>query len=218
MATIATFTFNGFQENTYVVSDETKACAIIDPGCYTREEQEALRSFIEGRELKPALLLNTHCHVDHVFGNAFVARTWGLALHAHRLDVPLLESSHMVARAYGLDMEPSPPVEVFLEAGTPVSFGNTELEVRFTPGHAPGHVVFYNPGEKFVIGGDVLFQGSIGRFDLPGGDYQMLMESIERELLSLPDDVTVHPGHGPATTIGAERKRNPFILEFMAER
>lgn len=213
MVTIKIFPFNPFQENTYVLSDETGECVIIDPGCHISEEEQELKEYIDSNHLEPVKLLNTHCHVDHVLGNPFVADTWKLGLEMHKADLPVLESFPRVCEMYGVPGGTQPEPAHFLEEGEKVKFGNTTLEVLFTPGHAPGHVVFYHPEEKFIIGGDVLFQGSIGRTDLPGGDFPTLEKSIREKLYVLPGDVKVYPGHGPATTIGWEKKNNPFVGE-----
>ena len=211
--TVAGFTFNAFSENTYLlIDDATRQCAIVDPGCYTPAEQEALRQYIEAQELTVSLLLNTHAHVDHVLGNQFVLRTWpGTPFLLHPLDLPTLRAVEGYAGIYGFPQYQAAEPTGELAAGQPVRFGETELEVRFAPGHAPGHVVFYHAPTATVIGGDVLFQQSIGRTDLPGGDHATLLRSIETQLMTLPDETTVHPGHGPATTIGAERRSNPFL-------
>lgn len=209
--TVSGFTFNAFSENTYLLHDATGQCAIIDPGCYSRAEQEALRNFIEAQKLEVVLLLNTHCHIDHVLGNQFVVDTYKVPFLIHEADLATLRSVPAYAPSYGFPNYSSAEPTGFLTPEKSVRFGNTELEVRFAPGHAPGHVVFYHAPTATVIGGDVLFQGSIGRTDLPGGDFPTLIQSIETQLLTLPDEVTVYPGHGPATTIGAERHTNPFI-------
>ena len=211
--TVTSFTFNPFSENTYVLIDETtRQCAIVDPGCYTAAEQQELREFIEQEGLTVVLLLNTHAHIDHVLGNQFVLNTWpNIPFLLHPLDLPTLRAVPTYAGPYGFPAYvPAEPTGE-LAAGQAVAFGNTELTVRFTPGHAPGHVVFYHPPTATVIGGDVLFRGSVGRSDLPGGNHETLIRSIETELLTLPDATTVYPGHGPATTIGAERRSNPFL-------
>jgi hydroxyacylglutathione hydrolase len=214
MIKIKAFPFNPFYENSYVLSDETGECVIIDPGCHNEDEEAELKSYIETNNLKPVKLLNTHCHIDHVFGNPFVAETWSLPLEIHPLDLVVLESYPKVCEMYGFPMKKLQPEPVFtLEEGKQVKFGNTTLEIFFTPGHSPGSVCFYHAKEKFVIGGDVLFQGSIGRSDLPGGDYETLLKSIREKLFVLPDDVTVYSGHGGATTIGMEKKTNPFVGE-----
>lgn len=211
--TVVGFTFNAFSENTYLlIDDATRQCAIVDPGCYDAAEQQVLRQYIETQGLQVAVLLNTHAHIDHVLGNQFVLNTWpGTPYLLHRLDLPVLYSVPSYASNYGFPhYQPAEPTDE-LVAGQPVCVGETELEVRFTPGHAPGHVVFYHAPTAAVIGGDVLFQRSIGRTDLPGGDHATLLHSIETELMTLPDATVVYPGHGPATTIGEERRRNPFL-------
>jgi glyoxylase-like metal-dependent hydrolase (beta-lactamase superfamily II) len=213
MVTIKTFPFNPFYENSYVLSDETGECVIIDPGCHIEEEEQELKAYIEKNKLKPVKLLNTHCHIDHVFGNPFVAETWGLPLEIHPLDLAVLESFPKVCQMYGFNGKIQPDPVFTLEEGKQVKFGNTTLEIFFTPGHSPGSVCFYNAAEKFLIGGDVLFQGSIGRSDLPGGDYETLLKSIRQKLFILPADVTVYSGHGSPTKIGVEKKTNPFVGE-----
>jgi len=209
--TVTGFTFNAFSENTYVLHDETGACVIIDPGCYDKKEQTTLRDFISKNNLKVTALLNTHCHIDHVFGNKFVLGTYQVPFLIHEADLPTLQAVPVYAPAYGFPLyEPATPT-AYLKAGENVSFGNTQLKVLFTPGHAPGHVVFYNEEAKICLGGDVLFQRSIGRTDLPGGDFNTLIQSIRTQLLTLPDEVKVYPGHGPGTTIGEEKFSNPFL-------
>ena len=211
-ATIVIFTFNPFQENTYVVFDETNECVIIDPGCFEAHERIELDKFIRENNLKPVRLLNTHCHIDHVFGNAFVNRTWGLELEIHRGELPVLEAVPQVSKFYGVPMgEPSPMPGRFIEEGEVIAFGNTKLEAILTPGHSPASLSFFDREDGLLIAGDVLFQGSIGRSDLPGGDHDTLIASIINKLLPLGDDVKVFPGHGPSTTIGFERENNPFL-------
>ncbi|UOQ75847.1 MBL fold metallo-hydrolase [Hymenobacter sp. 5516J-16] len=209
--TVSGFTFNAFSENTYLLHDATGQCVIIDPGCYERAEQEALRSFIEEQGLQVVLLLNTHCHIDHVFGNQFVVDTYKVPFLIHEADLATLRSVPAYAPSYGFARYTPAEPTGFLTPGEPLRFGETELEVRFAPGHAPGHVVFYHAPSSTVIGGDVLFQSSIGRTDLPGGDHATLIASIKSQLLTLPDETVVYPGHGPATTIGQERRTNPFL-------
>jgi hydroxyacylglutathione hydrolase len=211
MIQIDTFTFNPFQENTYILSDETKECIIIDPGCFSREEKAELKGFIERQELKPIFLINTHAHIDHVLGNDFVFRTYNLLPIMHKLEIPGLLAVPNYAHIYGLNVEPSPEPQQFLHEGNQVKFGNTILDVIYTPGHSAGHISLVSHKEQFVISGDVLFKGSIGRTDLPGGDYDTLITSIKTKLLTLPDGFKVFSGHGPATSIGAERKSNPFL-------
>ncbi len=212
MINIQQFTFNPYQENTYVLFDETSECVIIDPGMYEGSEQNELVRFIKDKGLKPVLLLNTHCHIDHVLGNKFVFDQWGLKPQFHKGELPLLHRVVSYAPQMGFQYEVSPEPEVFLgETGT-VSFGNSQLELIFAPGHSPAHLCFYAKNENFLIGGDVLFFRSIGRTDLPGGNHQQLIESIKNNVFVLPDDCEVHPGHGPSTTIGYEKLNNPFLV------
>ncbi len=203
--------FGPFQENTYVLSDSTKECVIIDPGCYDEEERKALADYISGQGLKPLLLLNTHGHIDHVVGNKFIFEKYGLQPLIHQEDLITLRSLMAVAKLYNLNAEASPDPSGFLTEGEEVKFGNTSLSVLFTPGHSPGSICFVYAPEKIVIGGDVLFYGSIGRTDLPGGNHQTLLSSIHTKLMPLEDDYKVYSGHGPVTSIGNERKTNPFL-------
>ena len=212
MIQIQTFTFNGFQENTYVLFDDTKECIIVDPGCYDKHEQETLSNFLTENKLKPVLLINTHCHIDHVLGNRFVADKWKLDLAMHELDVPTLESVKDYCTVYGFhNYEESLLPSNFLNEDERVKFGESELDILFTPGHAPGHIVLHSKKDGFIIGGDVLFQMSIGRTDLPGGDFDTLIESIKEKLLPLDDNTKVYCGHGPTTNIGFEKANNPFL-------
>lgn len=205
------FTFNPFQENTYIVWDDERRCAIIDPGCYDSHEKEELAAFIASQKLTPVKLLNTHCHVDHVLGNRFVAEKYGLGLEMHRADLPVLEAVPRYAMNYGFDTGEMVKPSVFLNEGETVKVGSLEFEILFVPGHSPGSICFYHRPSAQVIAGDALFYGSIGRTDLPGGNHAQLIRSIREELLTLPDDVTVYPGHGPKTNIGFEKKHNPFL-------
>lgn len=212
MVNIKHFTFNPFQENMYVLSDETKECIIIDPGCYQRHEQEELETYIAQNGLKPVRLLNTHCHIDHVLGNHFVATTFDLGPEMHQADLPTLGMVQRSADLYGIPgYETSPEPSNFLEESDTVEFGATKLEILFVPGHAPGHIAFVSHAQKFVIGGDVLFHGSIGRTDLPGGDLETLIDSIKSKFFALGDDYEVFSGHGPVTKIGFEKANNPWL-------
>jgi len=210
MITIQVFTFNPFSENTYVLFDETKECIIIDPGCYDESEKEELQSFISDNDLKVVQLLNTHCHIDHVFGNAFVKNTFKVKLSIHKLDEVTLNAVPSYAPAYGFQHFETTTADSYLEEGDKVTFGNSTLDIVFVPGHAPGHVAFYNEKQKFCIGGDVLFDGSIGRTDLPGGNHDQLIESIQTKFFKWSDDMVIHSGHGGTTTIGKEKRTNPF--------
>lgn len=209
------FTFNPYQENTYVLWDDTQECVIIDPGCYSTTEQTKLRDFIEEKGLKVVKLLNTHGHIDHMLGNDFVVATWQIPFETHEIVVQELEASLQYGPLFGLNPQPSPKPSAFLNEGDMVSFGDTILEVFFTPGHSPGHISFFHHGSEQLFSGDVLFQGSIGRVDLPGGSMDILMDSIINKLLPLGDTVMVYPGHGPTTTLGREKLSNPFVLEYI---
>ena len=205
------FVFNPFQENTYLIWDEENNCAIIDPGCADEHERKELVGFIEENELKPVKLLNTHCHVDHVLGNKFLAEKYNLKLEMHKAEIPVLNAVPSYGAQYGFETGEMAKPEVFLEHGDQVQIGSIELEVIYTPGHSPGGICFYHIPTKQIIVGDALFYGSIGRTDLPGGNHAQLIDAIKKELLTLPEDVQVHSGHGPSTNIGFEKAHNPFL-------
>jgi glyoxylase-like metal-dependent hydrolase (beta-lactamase superfamily II) len=205
------FEFNPFAENTYIIYNDSKEAAIIDPGCSTPEECARMADFIKEEGLKPVLLLNTHCHLDHILGNHFVYSEYGLKPVLHRNELLLLEKLPEVATFYGVDAIPSPEPLRFIEEHEKITLGDIELDVIYAPGHSPGSVCFYNAKEKKLWGGDVLFHESIGRTDLPGGDYDTLENNILTKLFVLPNEVEVFPGHGKATTIGHEKKYNPFV-------
>lgn len=210
--TVQGFTFNPFQENSYIVFNEQKEAVIVDPGCYTREEQQFFLDYIQQNELQPLALLNTHCHIDHVMGNAFIMRNFEVDLFAHKLDLPTLGMVQYSANLYGMDAyEASPEPTKFVEEGDKLTFGGIELDVIFGPGHAPGHVAFYNPENEFVLSGDILFQGSFGRYDLPGGSLEVLKKTILEKMFQLPEETLVYSGHGAVTTIGIEKKNNPIL-------
>ena len=213
MTTVLSFTFNPVSENTFVVFDnETREAIIFDPGCSTPTEEQELVNAIEARQLKPVKLINTHCHFDHVFGNAFIKQKYGLELGFHELEAPILEMAPVVVNMYGLPpMAPSPPADYFIAEGEVVTLGENKFNVLFCPGHSPGSICFYNEADGYVIAGDVLFDGSIGRTDLPGGDHQTLIGSILTKMMPLPDETKVYPGHGGPTTVGKERRSNPFL-------
>jgi hydroxyacylglutathione hydrolase len=211
MLTVQPFTFNPVQENTYVVYNEKRDCCIIDPGCYFATEEQELREFITQNELRPIYLLNTHCHLDHIFGNRYINKTYGLVLYLNRLEVPVLEAGPASGQLWQLPFDNYEGEFKYLDEGDRVVIGDDELQVLFTPGHSPGSISFYSPANKFLISGDVLFQGSVGRTDLPGGDFSILQESILTKLYTLPADTIVFPGHGTSTTIGDEIRDNPFV-------
>lgn len=214
MLSVKKFTFNPVQENTYILYNEQGQCCIIDPGCYFQQERDTLRQFIEHNNLHPELLLNTHCHLDHVFGNKWVAETWGLLLHLHEKEKPVLDFAPQAGDLWQLPFENYKGVLIFIKEGTSIRLGNDELEIRFTPGHSPGSVCFYYAPGGFVISGDVLFNMSIGRTDLPGGDYKTLVNSIQTQLFTLPDETKVYSGHGPVTTVGFEKMNNPYVKMY----
>lgn len=211
--TFERFTFNPFQENTLIVHDGTN-CVIIDPGCYERQEQEELVNYIDENGLTPQALLLTHSHIDHVLGCAFVLEQYNIDFYAHELDLATLNNVSSYAHVYGFPgyIPPKEPNRI-LKGGDTLKFGEVEFEVLFTPGHAPGHVVYYNKDNATVINGDVLFAGSFGRVDLPGGDLETLKRSIFETMFKLPEDTRVFCGHGPETTIGKEKKTN-YIHQF----
>ena len=214
MVYVEQFTFNGFQENTYVLFDDNGKGIIVDPGCYERQEERDLLAFIEQRQIEIVAVLNTHAHIDHILGNQFVTTHFGVDLYLHEKDLNTLRSVESYAHVYGFNAyKVSPEPTQFLEDGQLLSFGEIELKVLFTPGHAPGHVVFYCEKGKFVINGDVLFQGSFGRVDLPGGDLETLKKSIFNIMFKLPEETVVYCGHGPSTTIGQEKRSN-YIHQF----
>lgn len=211
---VETFTFNQFQENTFVVYDDNKQCVIIDPGCYERSEQQMLQGFISDNNLEPLALLNTHAHIDHILGNAFVQRTYDLDHYLHIDDLVTMRAVESYAHVYGFSgYEISPEPTHIMQANGMLNFGGISFDVFCTPGHAPGHVVFYNEENQFVVNGDVLFNGSFGRVDLPGGDLEILKKSIHEILFQLPEETIVYCGHGAPTTIGKEKRSN-YILNF----
>ncbi|HNQ60877.1 MAG TPA: MBL fold metallo-hydrolase [Bacteroidia bacterium] len=213
MIKVASFTFNPFAENTFVLSDETGEAIIIDPGCYDAEEKNMLSNYIEKQQLKPVKLILTHAHIDHILGNNYVSSKYNLGVEMHADDVELLLAAPVYGQVWGIQAEPSPGPSNLLKPGEFVNFGQSELEILFTPGHSKGSISFYSKQDKFAVVGDVLFNGSIGRTDLPGGNHSELIKSIREKLLVLGDEVRIYCGHGPETTIGHERKHNPFLQD-----
>ncbi|MDT8401369.1 MAG: MBL fold metallo-hydrolase [Bacteroidales bacterium] len=203
--------FSPIEVNTYILADENGDCAIIDCGCYTDAEFDELKTFINENKLKPVKLLNTHLHLDHIFGNRFVLDEYGLKTHAAREEEMNLLSAVQYAAMFGLNMPEPPDVGTFISGGQELKVGKILLHCLFVPGHTAGSIAFYCREENFVLTGDALFAGSIGRSDLPGGNHDTLLTSIKNNLLSLPDDIVVYPGHGTETRIGVERKTNPFL-------
>jgi len=211
MTHIKIFVFNPFQENTFLLYDETKECIIIDAGCNEENEFQKLDNFIKENNLKPKSIVNTHCHIDHILGNAYLVDKYKISSIAHKDDMPLLERSNDMALAYGFNIQEPPVPNQFVNEGDEIKFGNTVLKIKHVPGHSPGSIALYNEKDKFVIVGDVLFAGGIGRADLPGGDYDTLINSINKKLFTLQGETVVYPGHGGSTTIEHEKNTNPFF-------
>jgi glyoxylase-like metal-dependent hydrolase (beta-lactamase superfamily II) len=211
MISIKIFVFNPFQVNTYLLYDESGECVIVDAACQYGEEKEALALFISRHRLKPVRLVYTHLHVDHTVGNTFVTETYGLRPEVHPLGRLFWETGREFSSVFGIPYEKPLVPGSFLEDGDEVRFGNSILSVIYTPGHADGSICLWNREQHFVISGDVLFQESIGRADLPTGNFRVLEESIRTRLYTLDDQTVVYPGHGPSTTIGFEKVHNPYV-------
>jgi len=211
MLQVQAFDFNPFSENTYIVYNDHGDAIIFDPGTYTAHDEQILSSFIEDNQLTPRYLINTHCHIDHILGNTYVAEKYQLELYAHKNEVPILEMGTATATMYGLHYYPSVKIVNYIDENDTIVLGKDRLQILFTPGHSPGSLSFYNPEAGFVIAGDVLFNRSIGRSDLPGGDHETLLQSIRTQLFTLPDKTIVYSGHGPETYIGEEKQFNPFF-------
>lgn len=209
--TVKPFVVSPFSENCYVCHDGGEA-VLIDPGTATPAEREAVGDYLSRNDLRIRHLLLTHAHLDHIFGCAYFAKAYGMKWKLHPDDLPLLDGAELQARMFGVSLERPPAPDASLAEGQEIRFGNARWTVLHTPGHAPGHVSFYDAANGFVIAGDVLFQGSIGRTDLWGGSMPVLLRSIREKLLTLPDETVVYSGHGPATTVGEERRNNPFLI------
>lgn len=205
--------FSPIEVNTYIIADPSGQCAVVDCGCYDEKEFERLKDFIGSKKLNPVLLLNTHCHLDHIFGNGMMLKQYGLRSFCSKMDEPNRKSSVQHAVFFGLSMEEPPEPGGFLSDGDERTFGSVTLKALHVPGHAPGSLAFYIESGKVVFTGDALFAGSIGRTDLPGGSYDILLTSIREKLLTLPDETVVYPGHGDQTTIGEEKRHNPYLNE-----
>jgi hydroxyacylglutathione hydrolase len=211
MLHLHSFTFNPFQENTYLIINEQKQCWIVDPGMFDTNETNQFFSYISDNGLIPQSIINTHCHIDHIFGVQNVMDKYGIPFGMNEQDSPVLNAAVASAMMFGLPFNQTPKPTFFIKDNDILELGADKLEVRFTPGHSPGSVVFYYAPGNWVIGGDVLFSGSIGRTDLPGGNHGTLINSIKTQLMTLPENTAVHSGHGPATTIGNEKQYNPFL-------
>ena len=208
---IKSFVFNAFYENTYLLISKNRETVIVDPGCYEDFEKKELTEYISKNELKPVLIVNTHCHIDHVLGNLYLQNLYNIPLYIPALELETLKSVTAYAPNWGIvNYEEATPNKLLNENDI-IEFGAEQLRIRFAPGHAPGHLMFYHVQEKVLIAGDVIFKESVGRSDLPGGDFQTLEKSIKNQVFNLPDDVLIFPGHGPSTSVGHEKKHNPFV-------
>ncbi len=213
MIKINKFIFNSFAENTYVVWDESsRETMIVDPGCSESHEEKELGDFISSKGLKVKYLVNTHCHIDHIFGCSFVKDKYNVPFYAPEKDVPLIQHFDKQVEYMGLQVNSTPPLpDYYVTENLKIKLGVTEPVFLFTPGHTPGEYCIYFPDEKFCLTGDVLFNESIGRTDLWGGDYETLLTSIREKLLTLPEDTIIYCGHGDDSTIGREKNYNPFL-------
>ncbi len=207
--------FNNFAVNTFVLYDDTKECVIVDPGCLNTRENNILYDFIQSASLKPVLVINTHCHLDHVAGNKFIKETFNIPIYAHKDELSNLEQADAIGSSYGMPICTPPNVDKFIDESEDIKFGHSTLKILHVPGHSLGSIALFSEEDKFVIAGDVLFNGSIGRTDLNGGSLDELLDSIKNKLFTLKDEVTVYPGHGPSTTIGKELRSNPFLLDHI---
>lgn len=212
MLFVKAFTFNPIQENTYLIYNEEGAAIIIDPGCYFDNEQDMLAEFIKLNHLQIKYLLNTHCHLDHVFGNKWVYETYSTPLHIHISEKKMLEMAPSSGLMWGIPFDNYTGPLLELIPDNQIILGKDILDILYLPGHSPGHLGFYCQIQNFIISGDVLFYESIGRTDLPGGNHAQLIESIKTKLFTLPDNTTVYSGHGQETTIGHEKRHNPFLI------
>lgn len=211
MITIRHFVFNELEVNAFVLFDETLECILVDPGCNTPKQRSILEDFIVGQLLKPVYIVNTHGHFDHIFGNAWAKDLFQCPLLIHKDDLPILEQADKYAGIFGFSIDGSPFPDRYLNSGETLYFGRSVLKIIHVPGHSPGSIALYSEPDKLLICGDVLFNGGIGRTDLPGGDYNLLIRGIREKLMILPGETYVWPGHGPGTTIGHEYDTNPFL-------
>lgn len=216
MITIKQFTFNEFQENTYVLFDETKEAIIIDPGCMYKHEENELALFIRNNQLNVVKLLNTHCHIDHVLGNDFVMNTYKIPLYLHQEELKTYNDTKRWTLMFNMPDIIIPENLIFIDESSEIIFGNSKLTCLFVPGHSIASIAFYNKDQKFLIGGDVIFNGGIGRTDLPGGNLTTLLQSIQIKVFTLPNETIIYSGHGETTTVGFEKQNNSFTKNLIA--
>lgn len=214
MLYLHSFVFNPFQENTYIISNDNNDCWIVDPGMYDNAETKQLIDFITEKKLTPKSIINTHTHLDHIFGVQALKGLYNIPFGIHKLDEPVLAGAKGSAMLFGFNFSNTPEADFYIDEANEIQLGTDKLAVFLTPGHSPGSICFYNKQEHWLIGGDVLFAGSIGRTDLPGGNYDVLLNSIKTSLWPLPDETVVHSGHGPLTKIGNEKASNPFLQDL----
>ncbi len=211
MLNVQCFTFNPFSENTYVVSNSEGKCIIIDPGMYTKAECMQLFAYIKKNNLQPEAIINTHCHLDHVFGVGYCLDEYKIPFTFHSLEQQVYDWASDAGIKYGVPVASTPPVSYYISEQDDIKIGNETLSISLAPGHSPGHLVFYSKQDNFVIAGDVIFQLSIGRTDLPGGDFNTLIQSIHTQIFTLPENTTIYSGHGPSTTVGFEKMNNEWV-------
>lgn len=214
MLQVESFTFNAFQENTYLIVNEKKECWIVDPGMYDNSETNYFFRHIETHQLRPLAIINTHTHLDHIFGVQACKKQYDIPFLIHEKDLPVLQGAKGSAMLFGFEFNDIPQPDAFLKENNTFLLGDDTIHIRLTPGHSPGSVVFYSADYEWVIGGDVIFNGSIGRTDLPGGNYSTLIESIKTQVFTMPEVTRIFPGHGPVTTIRNEKKSNPFLQDI----
>lgn len=211
MLKVTAFTFNPFQENTYIITNDKKECWIVDPGMYGADEERKMFDYIESNSLTPIQIINTHAHIDHILGIDALKQKYNIPFGMHKLDEPVLSNGTGAAMMFGIKMGANPVADFYISENEKLLLGDAEIEVRFAPGHSPGSIVFYSKDDNWLLGGDVIFNGSVGRTDLPGGNHDTLMKSIREQLYTLPNETVVYSGHGIKTTIGQEKKSNPFV-------
>ena len=208
---VKSFVFNAFYENTYLLSSSNLETLILDPGCYENFEKKELTDFIKTNKLKPIAIINTHCHIDHVLGNDYLKKLYEIPLWIPATENNLLKSVSTYAPTMGIQNYQEAQPNKLLSEKDVITFGSEKLEILYAPGHSEGHLMFYHAADKSLMAGDVIFRESIGRTDLPGGNFKTLEESIKNQVYTLPEAVKIYPGHGPSTTVGHEKKHNPFV-------